>query len=68
MRMKRFALGRRRTSRLGNLMHQELIEDARRMSPEERVRLAVQLSMAFCSVHRADRTFRGPIPPPAMPS
>ncbi|MFN3485335.1 MAG: hypothetical protein ACK44W_07615 [Planctomycetota bacterium] len=66
--MKRFALGRRRPSRLGDLKRQELVEDARRMSPEERVRLAVQLSTALGAVHRAGRALRGPTPPPGISS
>jgi hypothetical protein len=50
---KRFALGRRRLSRLGDLMRRNVVEDARRMTPEERVRLAVELSMTLGRLSRA---------------
>lgn len=61
---KRFALGRRQPSRLGDLMRRNVVEDARRMTPEERVRLAVELSMILGRLSRAGReSLTRPAPP-----
>ncbi|HXG60983.1 MAG TPA: hypothetical protein VNO22_06405 [Planctomycetota bacterium] len=62
--MKHIPLGRRRPSRLGDALRRDLIEDARRMTPEERLQCALRLTRAAWRIHLAGRSARASDPPP----
>jgi hypothetical protein len=50
------SLGRnvsRRPSKLGNMLAQQKIDEARRLTPEQRLLVALELSDAAAALHRA---------------
>lgn len=52
--MKAFTvLSSRRPSKLGAKLEQKKFDEARRLTPEERLRLALHLSDAAAALHRA---------------
>jgi len=43
----------RRPSKLGDMLAQKKIDEARRLTPEQRLRVALELSDAAAALHRA---------------
>jgi hypothetical protein len=43
----------RRSSKLGDMLAQKKIDEARRLTPEQRLRVALELSDAAVALHRA---------------
>jgi len=48
----------RRSSKLGDMLAQKKIDEARRLTPEQRLRFALELSDAAAALHRAGSTKR----------
>jgi hypothetical protein len=48
----------RRLSKLGDMLAQEKIDEARRLTPEQRLLIALELSDAAAAFHRAGSTKR----------
>jgi len=45
--------GSRRSSKLGDMLAQKMIDEPRRLTPEQRLRVALELSNAAVALHRA---------------
>jgi hypothetical protein len=48
----------RKRSKLSEFMRQGLIESSRRLTPEQRLKACLNLSMAVAEMHRAGEAFR----------